>query len=180
MQILTGRYKGKVFKVPRGIRPTPHIIRKAIFDVLGDIRDVYFLELFAGSGAIGLEALSKGAKEVVFVENDKNAVKIIRENLRLLGVSKQKVMEADVLRAIKYLSKQTEKFEVIFADPPYYKELAKKTLKNLFLYDILAPKGFIIIQHYIKDSLPDRLGDLILLRQKRYGQNLVSFYQKQR
>ncbi len=164
--------------MPKGIRPTQNKVRKALFDILGDIEGLSFLELFAGSGAVGFEALSQGAKEVVFVEKDRKCIEKIEENLSVLGFLSSRVLGADIFRAIEKLAKERVKFDLIFLDPPYYGDLSKKTLQTLGAYDILAPNGFIVVQHFKKDNLPDRLGDLVLFKQARYGDTLLSFYKK--
>lgn len=195
MKIITGKYKGRVIQMPKGIRPTQDKVRKALFDILGDIKGLSFLELFAGSGAIGIEALSQGAKEVLFVEKDRSCIEKIKQNLSLLGFSDFWVLGLDTLEAIRKLSKAGEKFDIIFLDPPYHKRklprlcsglaeigmgdsLVKKTLQTLGAYDILAPNAFIIAQHFKKDNLPDRLADLALFKQASYGDTLLSFYKK--
>jgi 16S rRNA (guanine966-N2)-methyltransferase len=196
MRIISGKYKGRVIRIPEDIRPTQQKVRKAIFDILGDIEGLFFLELFAGSGAVGLEALSQGAKEVVFVENDTRCVEKIKENLSLLNSLSYRVIELDAFRAIEQLAKRKERFDIIFFDPPYYQDLsphqpyykrkvdnwcgsvAKNTLQTLEVYDILAPNGFIIVQHFKKDILPDKSGNLTVIREARYGDSLISFYKK--
>jgi 16S rRNA (guanine(966)-N(2))-methyltransferase RsmD len=179
MRIISGKYKGRVIKMPKGIRPTQDKVRKALFDILGNVEGLSFLELFAGSGAVGLEALSQGAKEVVFVEKDRKCAKGIEKNLSLLGcLSFNNVITLDVDEAIKRFLKDKKKFEIIFMDPPYYRDLAKKTLQTLSAYDILAPNGFTVMQHFKKDNLPAQSGDLKLFRQARYGDTVLSFYRK--
>jgi len=192
MRILTGKYRGRVIKMPacpcpsgrraagrpRGIRPTQNKVRKAVFDILGDIQGLSLLELFAGTGAIGIEALSCGAEEVIFVEKDKNCTKMIRENLSTIGLPKHPVIWSDAPEGIKQLKKESKKFDIIFLDPPYLEGLAKKTLQTLETYDILAPNGFIIVQHAKKENLPDKLGVLSLFKQKSYGDSVLSLYEK--
>ncbi len=176
MRIISGKHKGRIIKFPKEIRPTQGKVRKALFDILGDMEGVTFLELFAGSGAVGLEALSQGAKEAVFVEKDRGCIEEIKQNLsgiRLLGYQ---VIRLDVFRAIAQLSKAAKKFDIIFLDPPYYQGLAKKTLQTLSGYDILAPNGLVIVQHFKKDNLPETQGDLSLFRQAKYGDTILSFY----
>lgn len=188
--------------MPKGIRPTQEKIRKAIFDILGDISDLLFLELFAGSGSVGIEALSRGAKEVVFVENNRECLKVLNKNLTAIKAFNQAILPLAVEAAVKGLAKDSRKFQIIFIDPPYYRELvprlgsislttsrsgpmvspveslAKKTLQSLGAYDILAPNGFLVVQHSKKESLPAKLGVLNLIRQSKYADNLLSFYQK--
>ncbi len=88
MRIISGKYKGRTLKRPKGIRPTQDKVRKALFDILADVKDLSFLDLFAGSGAVGIEALSLGAKEVVFVEQDRRCIEKIKENISVIGLSR--------------------------------------------------------------------------------------------
>ena len=191
MRITTGIYKGRNLIMPKGIRPTQNLARKAIFDIIGDIEGLTFLELFAGSGAVGLEASSRGAEEVVFVENSGSCVKAINENIALLqgsGISQARpkgyiVIQSDANEAVKQLSRQKKSFDIVFFDPPYIRgdaeeSLAKKTLQTLCAYDILPPTGLIIAQYSKKDSLPEKLGVLSLLKLSVYGETKLSFYQK--
>ena len=191
MRISTGIYKGRNLNMPKGIRPTQNLARKAIFDIIGDIEGLAFLELFAGSGAIGLEAASCGAKAVVFVENNSECIKVINENISFVRSSKISVahpkdylvIQSDVNEAIKHLSKQEKAFDLIFLDPPYCKgdsedSLTKKTLQTLCAYDILPPTGLIIVQYSKQENLPEHLGVLSLLKLSVYGDTKVSFYQK--
>lgn len=172
--------------MPAGIRPTQNKVRKAIFDILGDIRGLSFLELFAGTGAVGIEALSQGAVEVVFVENDRRCVDRIQENLESLGNLCCRVLRLDAVAAIEKFHRDREKFDLIFLDPPYYQDSkgemvespAKKTLQLLDGYDILAANGFMIIQHFIKDNLPDSAGVLFLFKRYKYGDTFLSFYRR--
>ncbi|MDI6758543.1 MAG: 16S rRNA (guanine(966)-N(2))-methyltransferase RsmD [Candidatus Omnitrophota bacterium] len=179
MRITTGKYRGRIIKMPEGIRPTQEKVRKAVFDILGNIEGVSFLELFAGSGAIGIEALSRGAAEVVFVEKDRRCIRRIEENPMQGEEATLKhfqVLGLDVFKALEQLEKEDKKFDVIFLDPPYYEDMAKKTLQMLAGYDILAPNGLIIVQHFKKDDLADNIEDLTLFKQRRYGNTVLSFY----
>jgi 16S rRNA (guanine966-N2)-methyltransferase len=207
MRITTGIYKGRNIKMPEGIRPTQNIARKAIFDIIGDIKGLTFLELFAGSGAVGFEAASCGAKEVVFVENSSVCIKAINDNISLFqssNISQTQpkdylVIQLDANEAIKQLSKQKKSFDIVFFDPPYnigkkgenslatpgHKGLAgvppsaaKKTLQTLSVHDILPPNGLIIVQYSKQESLPEHLGVLNLLKLSIYGDTKLSFYQK--
>ena len=133
--------------MPAGIRPTQNVLRAAIFDLLGhDLSGLSFLELFAGSGAVSLEAISRGAEEVVMVEhNDLNA-KTIRENCELLGIDlggNFSLVHADAFTTVKRLSEEHKPFDIVFFDPPYAQKLAKKTLKLLTSRDILHPQSLV-------------------------------------
>lgn len=181
MKILGGKYKGRNFYMPEGIRPTPNVLRAAIFDILGhDLTDLSFLELFAGSGAVSLEAISRGAARVVMVEhNDLNA-KTIRENCELLGINLGgdiSLIYADAFKTVKGLSDELRAFDIVFFDPPYAQKLAKKTLKLLGLRDILHAQSLVLIQCEVSESL-DIPEDFILLIQRRYGSSYLTLLQK--
>lgn len=181
MRIIAGKYRGRVIKMPPGIRPMQDKVRKSLFDILkGSIEGVRFLDLFAGSGAVGIEALSRGAKEAVSVEKDLRCIKVIESNLSSLGCPIKNIIGLDACRAIEKLNQMRRKFDIIFLGPPYYQGMAKKTLQTLSDYDILTPKGLLVIQHFKKDDLPDRLGVFNLFRQEQYGDTLLTFYSKGR
>jgi len=187
MHIITGSLKGRIIKRPKHIRPIQDKVRKALFDILGNIKDFSFLDLYAGSGAVGLEALSQGAGRAVFVEKDKTCIKAIKDNLEAFGFTGKResqtarcqVIGSDVAVALKGLDKKGEKFEVIFLDPPYYRDIAKKTLKIISRYDILTRSGSIICQHFKKDILPEVTDNLRLVRQSEYGDTILSFYRRE-
>jgi len=200
MRITTGEYKGRNLKTPKGIRPTQDKVRKALFDILGDVEGLTFLELFAGSGAVSIEALSRRANKVVLVENNRNCLPVIQKNIEALKSSSATVYAQDAHRAIENFHKSRKSFDIIFLDPPYYKgkaprsgaqiaensgsmvsvvePLVKKTLQTLDAYDILTPNGLIVVEHFKKESLPDDLGVLSLFRQSKYGDTRLSFYKK--
>jgi len=179
MRITTGKYKGRKLKMPAGIRPTQDKVRKALFDILGDIEGLTFLDLFAGSGAVGFEALSRQARGVVLVESNSASVAAIRENLAILKAEDCIVYPADSQKVIENLYKSRKTFDVIFFDPPYRQDLAKKTLQTLKAYDILSPDGLIIAQHFKSENLPESLGVLSLIRQYTYGDNVLSLFRKE-
>jgi 16S rRNA (guanine966-N2)-methyltransferase len=178
MKILSGLYKGRLIRMPAGIRPTQDKVRKALFDILGDISGLSFLELFAGSGAIGFEAISRGAGEVVLVEYNRGCLLAIKRNIETLKAANCSTFIADASLAIKGLHKKGKKFDIIFFDPPYYGESSKKTLQILGVYDILSGDGLVVAQHFKKDNLPESAGDLNLFRQSVYGDTVLSFYRK--
>ncbi len=178
IRITSGQYRGRRVEMPKGIRPTQNRVRKAIFDILGDITGESFLELFAGSGAVGIEAASRGAKEVILVENSRESILVINKNLDYLKISNCKLFSKDSLEAIKFLYKDKRFFDIIFLDPPYYAELAKKTLQTLEACDILAPNGFLIVQHFKRDILPETSPIFSLIKETKYGDTILSFYRK--
>lgn len=184
MKILGGRLKGRNFYMPVEIRPTQNLLRQAVFDVIGhDLTDLTFLDLFAGSGAMGLDAISRNAQKVVMVERDFKNAELIRKNLELLeinwSVEGHYIVQGDVFASIKQLAYEQRRFDVVFADPPYRGDLAKKTLKTLGSYDILQPSSLIIIQCDQTESKglpPDLDGRFLIVRQKIYGASVLTVY----
>jgi len=167
--------------MPEGIRPTQNMLRKALFDLIGhDLSKLTFLELFAGSGAVSLEAISRGAQEVVMVEhNDLNA-KTIQENCELLGIDlgeSIRLIHADALATLKRLSEEKKRFDLVFFDPPYGRKLAKKTLKLISTRDILHPQSLVIIQYESSEKL-EVPKDFNVLTQRRYGSSYLMILQK--
>jgi len=178
MRIITGQHKGKNIRMPKGIRPTQNKVRKAVFDILGDIEGLSFLELFAGTGAVGFEALSRGVAELVLVESGRAPVEAIRKNIEALEAGNSRLYPLQAQEAISLLHKEGKFFDVIFMDPPYHGDWLKKTLQSLASYDILAPYGLLVIQHFKKDELPEEACRLKLIKESRYGDTLLTIYRK--
>lgn len=177
MKIIGGQYKGRNFYRPLGIRPIQGSVSKSLFDILGqDLEGLIFLDLFAGSGSVGLEALSRGAKHCTFVEKDPKCAAIITKNLKLLDVGAYSLITADSFAAIKQITLQKQAYDIVFSDPPYERDLGKKTLKTLEAYDILHPTSIVVIKHEKHEILPEEYGRFRLFRQKKYGSTLLSFY----
>jgi 16S rRNA (guanine966-N2)-methyltransferase len=181
MKILAGKYKGRNFYMPEGIRPTQNVLRAAIFDLLGhDFTGLSFLELFAGSGAVSLEAISRGADAVVMVEhNDLNA-KTIRENCELLGIDlggNFSLVHGDAFKTLKQFSEEAKRFDIVFFDPPYAQKLAKKTLKLLDRSDILHPQSLVMVQMEASEKLeiPE---SFTVLTQRRYSSSHLTVLQR--
>lgn len=182
MRIITGQFKGLTLKMPKGIRPTADKVREALFDVLGqNVVDLDVLDLFAGSGALGLEALSRGAKKITFVDYNHKCIKVIQENIAKCKISNTKETTADfyyldVFKAIKLFAQRKQQFDLILLDPPYYKNLAKKTLISIEQNDILSRNALVVAEHYKQDELPERVGQLGLRKVKAHGDTHLSFY----
>lgn len=180
IRIIGGEYKSRLIAMPKGvdIRPTQDKVREALFNILGNINDRKALELFAGTGAFGIEAISRGANSVTFVDNNFRCCKTIRANLESLGVneSKYNIIKTNALSAVPMLAKADEKFDIIFLDPPYYKELAKKCLININDYDIVSPIGLVIVEHFKKDALDVELERFVFVDERRYGDTLITIY----
>ena len=186
MKILTGAYKGRNFYMPADIRPTQNVARKAIFDLIGhDLSGLTVLDLYAGSGAVGLEALSLGASKVTFVEKTPKCADTIAENLALLGLkdgnyfdTRCELLHADVLAAIKALGGKKRAFDIVFLDPPYNRGLVKKTLKTICAYDIVHPVSYIIVQYGKPEHLPEGQDGFSLLKHRQYGKSFLAIFQK--
>lgn len=178
MKIIGGQFKGRNFYRPEGIRPIQSLVTKSLFDILGqDLEGIIFLDVFAGAGSVGLEALSRGAKHCTFVEKDPKCAAIITKNLKLLDIGAYSLITADAFAALKQIALQKQAYDIIFCDPPYDRELGKKSLKTLDAYAILHPTSVIILKHEKYESLPEEYGRLVLFRQKKYGSTILSFYQ---
>lgn len=183
MNIIGGIYKGRKlnFLKDKNIRPTQDKVREALFNIImRDIEGKVVLDLFAGCGSLGLEAISRGAENVTFVDNNRECVDIITENACRAGLpeNRYEVVRMDAFKAIEKIAKENRIFDIIIADPPYYLGLAKKILIKLTLYDILAPNNIIIVQHFKKDDVPGEFQGIVRLAEKKYGDTLLSFFRK--
>lgn len=180
MRIIAGESKNKKLKSRKGIdtRPTLGSVKESLFSIISPyIQDCIFLDLFSGTGNIALEALSRGAKRAVMIEQEQEALKIIIENINALGYeNKSRAYKNDVLRAVEILGRKGEKFDIIFMDPPYKQDLCKKTLKSIEKSDILNEGGLIICEHHIFEDLEDELYGFRKADQRKYGKKTITFY----
>ncbi len=159
-------------------RPIPDNVKKSLFDILTPhLPDSTCLDLFAGTGAIGIEALSRGAEWVTFVECSPAMVRVIRSNLDVTGLASwAKVIQGDVRRLVPALCRQKEMFHIIFVDPPYGHGLAPVTLDTLSSHRLLDSDGIIVTRHESRQEMPEVFEDLELARREKYGDTIVSFY----
>ncbi len=178
MRITTGKYRNRKLHMPRGIRPTQDKVRKAIFDILGDIEGLTFLEIYAGSGAVGFEALSRGVKELTLVESNPNSMDVIKKNIELLKATACILYYLDAENAVKVIAASKGSFDIIFFDPPYRRDMAKKILQTLEGYDILAPNGLIVVQHSKVELLPKDSKKFALIKEAKYGDTWLSIFRK--
>jgi 16S rRNA (guanine(966)-N(2))-methyltransferase RsmD len=159
-------------------RPTADRIRVTLFDVLGPaIAGMRVLDLYAGTGAVGIEALSRGAARVVFVERDPAAVRALRQNLSALGASRAaaRVMTGDVLRALPEVAAQEAPFDLVFVDPPYASSLAARTLAALTSARVCGSGAEIVVQHSTRSALPPVEGLVEHRRSRRIGDTALTF-----
>lgn len=181
MRVITGIARGRRLKALKGMetRPTLDRTKESLFNIIGPrVIEAKFLDLYAGTGAIGIEAISRGAHEVVFVEINPRAVKIINENLDLTGLSeKAQVICQDSEKAISQLSNRNMRFDIVFLDPPYLKDLIDKSLRSIDAHGLLSISGLIITESSKADHLPEEVGHLRRFRDEKYGDTILSFYQ---
>lgn len=184
MRIIGGESRGRAIRLPGGcrIRPTADRIKEALFNILGPVAGNSFIDLFAGCGNIGLEALSRGASRSVFVEKDLRLIKVIRENLDFLGFEgRAEVIAADVETGVRRLRKRVERFDILFADPPYEEGFLAEIESWLEGAELLTENGIIILQHSLREPLKQPLTQpLVMTDQRRYGDTLLSFLEKRR
>src|SRR4030066_1317319 len=158
MRIISGSSKGRVLARPKGqaIRPTSDRVKESIFNILREeIEGKRVLDLFAGTGNLGIEALSRGAEKAIFVEKRRQAIQLIQRNLAQLGLKdRSEILPKDVNRAIGILKQRGESFDVIFMDPPYEKGLIEKTLMKLNSHPIYCGNSILVIEHNRREPLP--------------------------
>ncbi len=179
MRIIAGDYKGRKLRVPedRRLRPTSGKVREAMFSMIQDrLEGARVLDLFAGTGSLGLEALSRGADMCVFCDDSRDSLSIIRDNIahcRAEGCSR--VISGDYRKALSELQggKDTD---IIFLDPPYRKEMLPEVMESLSEGDILAPDGVVICEHEKHTLLPDSFYGFEKLKSKQYGKVVLSLF----
>lgn len=177
LRITGGVARGKTLKVPRcaDIRPTSARLREALFNIL-QVEGKNFLDVFAGAGGVGIEALSRGASKVTFIENHPLALKALRENLELTGFTGQaEIIKQDALRAGQRLLERGYRFDIIFLDPPYEKGLAEKAL-SIFA-GLLSYDGWLILESRVREA-PPAISTAALVDERRYGDSALRFYRK--
>ena len=176
MRIIGGEYRGRRLKTPASVtRPTSGQLREALFNILGDVTDFAVLDLFAGTGAVGLEALSRGADHVTFVEQSRAALHILRENIALLSAHNRTTLSGkDVLKA---LETDDHSYDLIFADPPYGKFLGQRTLDLIDGSNLLTSSGHLFIEEGSKAEHL-KAQTLTLHATRQYGDSLLYHYGK--
>jgi 16S rRNA (guanine966-N2)-methyltransferase len=178
VRVIAGDAKGKTLKpVPgKGTRPITDKVKESLFNILSwRIPDCRFLDLFAGTGSVGIEALSRGAEEAVFVEKAAKAVKIIRENLRHTEmIDWARVLHAD---AFDFLAQSSECFDIVYVAPPQYREMWSKALLALDERSLLEKDGVIVAQIFPKEFEHLALAHLALTDQRTYGSTMLCFYE---
>jgi len=182
MRIIGGVYRSRLIDMPKGVemRPTQDKVREAIFNILGNISGMTVLDLFSGSGAFGLESLSRGASKSTFVENNIRCVQTIEENLESLQipVNQYEIIKRSALRTVYDLEAEGLKYDIVFMDPPYHKDLAKNCLINLDSCDILSQFATVVVEHYKLDELSFDLESLVIDKEREYGDTVITFLKR--
>jgi 16S rRNA (guanine966-N2)-methyltransferase len=180
MRVIGGSIRGRRLKVPRGetLRPTAGRVKEALFNILPhDLSGIKVLDLFAGTGNLTIEALSRGAAEAVLVDSSPESGKVIQENLRRLHLTHQtKVWISPAARALRLLARRGETFDMIFLDPPYEYRWVDTTLKIIARGGLLRKSGVLIAEHSIRETVEPHYDSLALDDQRRYGSTLLSFF----
>ncbi len=182
MRIIAGKAKGRILKSPSSklTRPTSDRVKEALFSIIGPFfSGGIVLDLYAGTGALGFESLSRGIEKVIFVDKNREAIKIIKENAQMLDFCSQiEVFHLDVKIAFELLHAKNIKFDYIFIDPPY----KERNVENLFVffaeYDMLENDGKIIVEHEKKYQLPESIKNFVIKKRSIYGDTIISIYSK--
>ena len=181
MRVIAGKYRSRTLRSLKGqaLRPTSDRLRETLFNILGStVEESIFLDLYAGTGAVGIEALSRGARGAIFSEQHEPATALIRRNLESLGISdSSEILAVEVLRGLERLETRHMHAQFVFLDPPYAStEEYQRTLEFLGDSLIVAPGGRVIVEHLRKRALPERFGELELTRVVEQGDAALSFY----
>ncbi len=180
MRVVSGNLRGMKLNTIEGesTRPTRDIVKEALFSVIQSyVPDAVFLDLFAGSGAIGIEALSRGAKEAIFVDLNPKCIAVIRENVQKGKISDvSRIYNTDYKMALKKL--QGEAIDIIYVDPPYNKNMGIDAIQRISDYNLLASQGLIVIETDTNEEVPDSIGVFEKFNYKRYGRNILSLYRR--
>lgn len=176
LRVTGGVLGGRVLVAPpgRGVRPTTDRVRESVFARLPDLADARVLDLFAGTGALGIEALSRGAARVCFVEEARASLATLARNLSSLGIeASARVLRQDVIHAVRDLGQAGERFDLVFLDPPYEADALEPALRALVAAGVLAEGGTVVAERSGRHALPPIPG-LVLLDERRYGDTVIT------
>ena len=186
MRVIAGKFKSRTVKAPKNmrIRPTSDKVKGALFNMLEPVEGCSVVDFYAGTGNLGIEALSRGASEVVFVENAADSLRLISENLLSFGINPRhpteniQVMPQDISKAFYLLHQAGRKFDILLADPPYEAGVLKRLQHLLMQYPILKEGGIFAVEHGLKDT--DLVGEFPypMVRQKKYGDTLLTLFKR--
>lgn len=183
MRVISGSKKGMKLKSPKPtlmnrIRPLSDFAKESLFNILSArVEGCTFLDLFAGTGQVGIEALSRGAKIAMFVENDRQTVAVIRENLEKTGFTgNSEIFSLDAIKTISFFGKTRARFDIVYIGAPYILPLLVPALENISKNGIVNQGGIVVAEHSKRQKLPPEFGPLGLTREANYGDTVFSFY----
>ncbi|MEW6259766.1 MAG: 16S rRNA (guanine(966)-N(2))-methyltransferase RsmD [Thermodesulfobacteriota bacterium] len=180
MRVISGICKGRKLASPAGsqTRPTADRVKEAVFNILGQqFYDVKVLDLFSGTGALAIEALSRGASSAVIVDVSEKAIAVIRKNVASCGFeTKTRIVRWNILQNLNCLDPQIDGFDLVFIDPPYGKGMAAPTLNRLVQKGVLRDHAIVVVEYAAVETLPDTVGNLIQEDMRTYGRTAVRFY----
>lgn len=175
MRVIGGRYRGRTIECPPGvIRPAMDKMRESVFGSLGDLSGHSFLDLFSGSGSVGIEAASRGADPVVLVERDRRKLSVIRRNMAIVESGITLAAEP----AERYLRRITRSFDLLFMDPPFDYRFKVDLLRKADESQAVSAASVVLIHHPTRESLPERVGTLLQVDWRVYGGSTVSWYRR--
>lgn len=180
MRVIAGEFGGRRLEAPKGLatRPTSDRVREALFMSLEPLADLRVVDLFAGSGALGLEALSRGAARVDFVDSGRPARLALERNLESLGVTdRAKIWPLTLPAGLSRLAAELAEADLVLADPPYGGALARAVLAGLGVAGRLRPGCRVVLERHQKDEVPESQGQLTQVRERRYGETVVNLYE---
>lgn len=180
MRIVAGKWRGRPLRAPKGlaVRPTSDRVREAIFDILGErVAGASVLDLFAGSGALGLEALSRGASRAVFVESDPAAFAVLRKNVDTLGAGEPDAWQLDYRQALRRLRARSMRFDLVFLDPPYRKGLASDAAAALCRAGMVRAGGTVVVEEAFRAPETPFPEGWALSADRRYGDTRVMLFE---
>lgn len=181
MRVISGKYKGKKIEGYdiEGTRPTQDRVKESLFAMIQeDLRDATVLDLFAGSGNLGIEALSNGAKLAYFVDCNPKCIEVLNKNIKDIEKDGVKVYNKDYLEALKYFYNEHIKFDIIFLDPPYHLECLDDIIQKIIEWDLLNIEGIIVCEYEL-DNFKENYSTLELIKEKKYGYKNIRIYRKE-
>lgn len=180
MRIIGGIHRGRTLRTTGGlgVRPTSDRLRETLFNILAPhVRGSRFLDICAGSGAVGIEALSRGASEATFIESSRHACDVIEANLASLEITQATIIKRDVAASLKQLDRESAQFDLVFFDPPYASEIYAQVMNQLGSSNLVAPGALVIVEHRAKSPPAPVAGKLRIFREVKQGESALAFYE---
>lgn len=181
MRVISGKYKGKKIEGYdiEGTRPTQDRIKESLFAMIQeDLRDATVLDLFAGSGNLGIEALSNGASLAYFVDSNPKCIEVLNKNIKNIEEDMVRIYNKDYLEALKYFYNQDIRFDIIFLDPPYHLNCLDKILKIITDFNLVSKEGIVVCEYEI-DKFQEKYNSLELIKEKKYGYKNIRVYRRE-